>query len=156
MAHAKPLFSGEFIAFSEFDRQALRILLRSLDRPFIRAIEIGSWLGNGSTRTLGEELKGLGVLFCVDHWLGNANVERHQRLVAEYDVFATFQANLISYGCQDVIRTLRMSSQEAASIVRDHAFDLVFIDGDHSYQETINDITSWLPKSAQGGNIMRP
>jgi predicted O-methyltransferase YrrM len=151
MPSRKPLFSGPFIAFSEFDRRALTILLRSLGKPFCRVAEIGSWLGNGSTRTFIEELQGHGILYCVDHWRGNDNVERHQALVSHYDIFATFQANVAAAGGSELVKPLMMSSQEAARIVHDQIFDLVFLDGDHSYEQTRLDIEAWLPKVALGG-----
>lgn len=49
-----------------------------------------------------------------------------------YVVLGTFLQNVASAGGQRVVRTLVMSSDEAASIVRDSAFDLVFIDADQS------------------------
>jgi predicted O-methyltransferase YrrM len=151
MDQAKPLFRGEFSAFSEFDRQALTVLLKSISKPFKRILEVGSWLGNGSTRTIVEEIRGHGVLYCVDHWQGNANVARHQELSAQYDIFATFRANVASWGSAALVKPLMMSSQEAAFLLRDHVFDLVFLDGDHSYQQTLKDIAWWLPKVAPEG-----
>ena len=39
-----------------------------------------------------------------------------------------------------------MDSLEAAAVLADGAFDLVFLDGDHSYEATRADIEAWLPK----------
>lgn len=148
----KPIFTGEFIAFSPFDRQALRSLIRRIEKPFIRIAEIGSWTGSGSTRTIIEELtKKQGYLYCIDHWQGNTNVQRHQQLIAQFDIFATFQANIASYGGAELVKPIVMSSIDASTVIKDHIFDLVFIDGSHTYSETIQDIKGWLPKVTHGG-----
>lgn len=151
MQQARPLFTGEFIAFSEFDREALVALLRELGGGPKRVAEVGSWLGNGSTRTFVEELPPGSALYCVDHWRGNPNVERHRELVDHYDVFATFRANVAACGGQGVVKPLVMSSEEAAAVLRDAAFDLVFIDADHSYEQTRRDLELWWPRVAPGG-----
>ena len=148
----KPIFKGEFIAFSEFDKYALRTLIREIDKPFKRIAEIGSWAGNGSTRAIVEEIReGGGVLYCIDHWQGNSNVQRHRDIVSKFDMFATFNANVSSYGGEEIVKPLVMSSSDAAAVIKDHFFDLIFIDGDHSYDGTISDIDLWVPKVAIGG-----
>jgi predicted O-methyltransferase YrrM len=148
----KPLYTHEYIAFSPFDRHALRTLVRRLDNPFKRLAEIGSWMGNGSTRVIVQELLDRdGVLYCIDHWQGNSNVQRHQELVAQYDIFNTFRFNVESYGGAELVKPLVMSSSDAAAIFQDRSLDLVFIDGDHSYEQTRSDIERWLPKVAKGG-----
>jgi hypothetical protein len=151
MPEAKPLFTGEFVAFSEFDRQALKALLREAGPAVKNVAEVGSWLGNGSTRTIIEELRPPSVLYCVDHWRGNPNVRRHQELAELYDVFATFRANVSACGGGEIVRPMLMSSAEAAAVLREGAFDLVFIDADHSHEQTRRDIELWWPKVAPGG-----
>jgi predicted O-methyltransferase YrrM len=151
MLTAKPLFTGEFVAFSEFDRLALKSLLPSLKGPKKHILEVGSWLGTGSTRTILEELGDQGSLVCVDHWRGNANVERHQQLVAAFDIFATFRANIAAINGSEIVEPLVMDSEDAAAFLRDREFDLVFLDGDHSYEQTCRDIDAWLPRVAPGG-----
>ena len=49
------------------------------------------------------------------------------------------------------LRVMKLSSLEAASLFRDGYFDLVFIDGDHSYDAVIADIKAWIPKVRNGG-----
>jgi hypothetical protein len=149
---SKPIFQGEFIAFSEFDRYALRALMRRIHKPFLRIAEVGSWKGKGSTRTIiGEIRGGRGVLYCIDHGQGNPGVQRHSDLVAKFDMFGTFQFNVSSFGGGALVKPMVMSSNDAAEVIKDNYFDLVFIDGDHSYDQTILDINLWLPKVASGG-----
>jgi len=66
-------------------------------------------------------------------------------------MFGTFKTNVSSYEGDKVVKPLVMSSRDAVEIVRDGAFDLVFIDGSHAYDDTILDINLWLPKVAIGG-----
>jgi len=151
MSQQKPLYSLHYPSFSPFDRAALRQLVSRLT-PGFTILEIGSWLGQGSTTVLiAEATKKQGIIYCVDTWMGNPNVERHQEIVRDYDVLGAFLQNVASAGGQRVVRTLVMSSEEAASIVRDSVFDLVFIDADHSYTATLRDIRTWLPKVKPGG-----
>jgi predicted O-methyltransferase YrrM len=151
MRQQKPLYSLHYPSFSPFDRAALRQLASRLD-PGFTILEIGSWLGQGSTAVLiAEAKKKLGVVYCVDTWMGNPNVEKHQHIVRQYDVLGTFLHNVATAGGQQLVRTLVMPSAEAAGIVRDAAFDLVFIDADHSYASTLHDVRAWLPKVKPGG-----
>ena len=140
-------------SFGGDDREALRALVRRVIRPGCRIIEIGSWLGTGSTQVIIEELLGVPdvKLFCVDTWKGSPNVVRHQQIVSEYDVVASFRRNVSLAGGEGIVRQLIMSSEDAATLSQDQQFDLVFIDGDHSYAQTKNDIGLWRLKVREGG-----
>jgi len=46
---------------------------------------------------------------------------------------------------------LRMTSLEAARWVPDGEFDMVFLDGDHTYKAVHKDLPAWLPKVKPGG-----
>jgi len=49
------------------------------------------------------------------------------------------------------LRVMKLPSLEAAPLFKDGYFDLVFIDGDHSYDAVIADIKAWIPKVRNGG-----
>lgn len=148
----KPLFDGEFVAFSPFDRIALRDLIRQITVRPARMLEIGCWLGNGSTQVFIDELRGTGSsLVCVDTWRGNPNVDRHQKLVAQYDVFGTFLKNVTEAEGDDLVKPFRANSEEASLLLAEGVFDLVFIDADHSYQAVKDDIVWWRSKVKPGG-----
>ena len=152
----KSIFRGEFIAFSEFDRSSLCKLIRRLDKKLLRIGEIGSWTGDGSTKTVVDELReSVGVLYCVDHWQGNPDVQKHRDLVSEFDMFATFRSHVSTSEANEFVRPLVMSSRDGAELVKDCFFDLVFIDGDHSYDETVCDIELWLPRDWPKRDTMR-
>lgn len=147
---SKPLYLEQYPSFGDFDREALRRLIRRVAKPGTRMAEIGSWLGQGSTQIFVEELRAYqGTVGCVDTWQGSPNVERHQTLVRDFDVFATFLHNVGN--ASGLVVPLRMDSMAAASTFADGSLDLVFLDGDHSYAATSQDIRAWLPKVAHGG-----
>jgi hypothetical protein len=51
------------------------------------------------------------------------------------------------------IKKLKMTSRQAEVYVADSSLDLVFIDGDHSYEAVKEDIALWTPKVREGGII---
>ena len=151
MTMSKPIYTAHYPSFSPFDMVALRELVSRLDAGF-RVLEIGSWLGQGRTRILLEEArKKGGTVYCVDTWKGNPNVKKHQHIVSEYDVLGTFLKNVEAAGGSQLVKPLIMSSGDAARVMRDLTFDLVFIDADHSYVATLGDIHAWRPKVRLGG-----
>lgn len=147
----KPLFTGEFIAFSPFDRVALADLIRRVARPSGYMVEVGSWLGNGSTQVFLSQMPSSGRLLCVDTWHGSRGVLRHQSIVNEYDVFETFRTNVAASGSPVLVQPLISTSLDAAALVPDTFFDLIFIDADHTYESVSSDISAWLPKVRPGG-----
>jgi predicted O-methyltransferase YrrM len=147
------IYLDSYPSFGSDDCEALRILLRRVIQPGCRILEIGSWLGTGSTKVIIEELSSIpdAKLYCVDTWRGSPNVARHQIIAGEYDVIATFRHNVNIVGGYGIVRQLIMNSEDAADIVESNTFDLIFIDGDHSYEQTRNDIIIWRPKVRSGG-----
>jgi hypothetical protein len=51
------------------------------------------------------------------------------------------------------VRVYQGTSEGAADYFSDDKFDLVFIDGDHSYEQTKKDIAAWWDKVADGGYL---
>jgi len=104
-------------------------------------VEIGSWKGR-STHAL---LSGCpGPVFAVDHFRGNPD-ERdtlHKEAITG-DVFAEFWKNVGMFGNLIV---MRMPSVVAAQYFAPQSVDMVFIDGDHSYEAVMNDLAAWRPK----------
>ena len=46
---------------------------------------------------------------------------------------------------------LRRKSEEGAAFFPDHFFDLVYVDGDHTYEGVRRDLALWMPKVRPGG-----
>lgn len=149
----KPLYTDEYVAFSPFDQLALAALIRQVAKAGCRAVEIGSWLGNGSTQVFLRMFNGVpdASVLCVDTWQGNPNVQRHQDIVERYDVFGTFRANIEKAKSPVKLNALVASSTDAAALLADGSFDLVFIDADHGYDAVRADVAAWRSKVRRGG-----
>ena len=125
-------------------------------------VEIGSWIGGGSTRFMGELLKDADrlrnpkrrarhqtkqrVLYAVDTWLGSME---HQPGEAGYDpilpqLYEQFLSNMIHWNLTNIVVPCRMPSVEAAKKLNIQP-DLVYIDGDHTSAAVYADLTAWYP-----------
>jgi len=149
---AKHLYLESYPSFGSLDKEALRKLIRRIDKPCRRFLEVGSWLGTGSTQVFIEEIRdGSGELFCIDTWQGSPNTPRHQEIIKGHDVFQTFEHNVEQASGTECVTPISEESTKAALRFEDKSFDLIFIDGDHSHTQTMADIRAWLPKVRPGG-----
>ena len=134
------------------DRCVLKRLVKQSVRPGGIVVEVGSFLGNGSTQTFVEALTPLsGTLYCVDTWRGNENVPWHQQMARAYDLFGTFRHYVALADGTRMVKPMVMPSRDAARVLADGVADLVFIDGDHAYSGVKEDIEIWRPKVRKGG-----
>jgi predicted O-methyltransferase YrrM len=107
------------------------------------AIEVGCWLGL-STRHIATLLPPDGKLYAVDHWLGSIEHQDRLSLPTLYDQFLS---NVIHAGLTHVIVPMKMSSLEAAPIIRSMGVvpDLVYIDASHDTESVLADLNAWFP-----------
>ena len=109
-------------------------------------VEIGSWKGRSTTwLASGARLAGLRVHAVDPH--------RGSREDPAADTLTEFRANLAQSGLSDVVEPLVMTSEEASARV-DGPIELLFIDGDHSYEGVRRDAELWLPRVMDGGTVM--
>lgn len=134
---------------SPFDERALRLLLERFPsrRSGISVLEIGSWLGAGSTQVFPDYTD---RIVCVDHWQGN-DTDEHREIIDQVDPFAIFQRNTAAF--TEKVTTIRCDSNDLGERVDDGTFDFIFIDGDHRYAQTKSDIEACLPKLRPDGII---
>lgn len=64
-----------------------------------------------------------------------------------------FEQNIKNFNLENNVKTYMMTSVEASKYVSDKSIDLIFIDGDHSYDAVKLDIKSWSPKLKHDGII---
>lgn len=133
------------------DTEAIKRLISREAKEGMLAVEVGCWVGE-STHLFAQGMKGKGILYCVDWFKGSPNT-RLEASAVENDVCHTFRTNMKEEGDFDTIRTMEMTSKEALSIWADGSIDLLYIDGDHRYEEVKSDILGWLPKMKKGGLI---
>ena len=131
----------------------LKTLAESVGKPSLKFLEVGNWLGE-STLVLAEVAKKhFGKLYCVDWWKGNVGTEL-ETIASKEDIFTLFWQRICQEGFEDVVVTIRGSSDAAAEILRDQTFDLIFIDGDHRYQAVCLDLKFYEPKLAPWGILL--
>jgi predicted O-methyltransferase YrrM len=114
--------------------------------PGFTALEIGSYLG-ASTAFLGfAALQKGGYVHAVDPWTNNAMGSEGER-----DTLAEFRRNTASFA-HYIVPHQGFSADVHA---REPAIpcDLLFIDGDHSYEAVVADLRMWLPSLRPGGAL---
>lgn len=111
-----------------------------------RALEIGSYLG-ASTCFIGAGMRGQGAaLVCIDTWrnetMGDGLRDTHEE----------FMQNVA--GIRALITTVRSPSSSVAAASLGASFDLVFLDGDHSYEQVRQDFALVSTCVKPGGIIV--
>lgn len=99
-------------------------------------VEIGSFQGV-SSRTIALHCN---KLYCVDPWEWQATVDAEK----------VFDSILKDY---PNINKIKSNSVEASKLFEDNSLDLVYIDGDHSYDAIMQDISAWFKKVKINGYI---
>jgi predicted O-methyltransferase YrrM len=117
-----------------------RLLLYKLARelkPGSVIVEIGSYLGASSTFLAAGAKESRGLVYCVDTWENDAMSE------GQRDTYEEFMKNTQRF--KTVIAPLRGLSTDIARSFNKR-IDLLFIDGDHSYEGVKEDVEAWFPK----------
>lgn len=109
-------------------------------------VEIGSWKGRSTTwLASGARLAGQRVYAIDPH--------RGSREDPAVETLNEFLDNLARNGLADVVEPMVMTSEEAAARIAG-PIELLFIDGDHSYEAVRRDAELWLPRLMDGGIVM--
>jgi predicted O-methyltransferase YrrM len=108
-------------------------------------VEIGSYLG-ASSCFLAAAAEEMGCrVHCIDTWQNEGMTEGPR------DTFSAFSCNTGAY--RESIVPLRMKSEEAISVLEEVP-EMLFIDGDHSYEGVSTDLRAWLPKLRNGAWLL--
>jgi predicted O-methyltransferase YrrM len=112
--------------------------------PQFTVVEIGSYLG-ASTAFLGlAALQRDGTIHAVDAWTNEANGPEGAR-----DTYGEFRTNTASF------EHFIVPHRGYSTAVHQHEgaipCDMLFIDGDHSYEAVKADLRDWLPSIKPGG-----
>jgi predicted O-methyltransferase YrrM len=123
-----------------------RLLKLSLSCPRgSRVLEVGSHLG-ASALFLASGMKQVdGKLYCVDTWQNETMPE------GEQDTFAEFLRN--TEVLKEYIIPLRGRSTEVEIEKVDGQIELLFIDGDHSYEGVSGDFRHFVPLLSKSGKV---
>lgn len=106
--------------------------------------EVGSWKGR-STHALATGMGEKGKIIAIDTWEGSDFVKDDTNWLAKQeDIFAVFKENIKSFKNIDIEKG---KSPFVSNKFVDKAFDVVFIDAGHTYEDVKADIEAWLPKA---------
>ena len=121
-------------------------------------VEIGSFKGRSTCfLALGAKLAGREKIVAIDHFRGSAEHQKGQAfedaaIATCGSTLPSFHANLNAAVLGDHVEPMAMSSVDAAA-QWDRPIRLLFIDGDHGYEETKRDFELFSPHVVAGGVI---
>jgi predicted O-methyltransferase YrrM len=107
--------------------------------------EIGSYLGSSTCFLASGGRRRISKLYCIDTWENDAMSEGPRK------TFDAFLQNTSMF--KNVIAPLKGKSIEVVKLL-DGTIDLLFIDGDHSYEAVVTDLKTYLPKVKAGGLLI--
>ena len=126
------------------------------NKPVFRIAEVGVWIGKTALRVL-KSCPNV-FLYMIDRWCvppaGDSYLTSGSSMaLSEKKIFddAYNKCMAIHNKYPDRSEIIKMDSVESAGLYKDGFFDLVFIDGDHSYKGCKRDVKAWLPKVKNGG-----
>lgn len=118
-------------------------------------LEIGCFMGLSAitaAMSLEEHENSGGRVVTIDNWLGSPEhqdmgVIQHQKLQG------VFRANVDRLNINNRISECTGESTEVANFFKDESIDIIFIDGNHSFEATYADLQAWYPKLKKSGVI---
>ncbi len=127
------------------ERVSLGAAAMTLPRGFV-ACEIGSYVGASATFLGAAASLKEGVVHCLDTWDNRAMAEEPPR-----DTYAEFLHNTDRF--RSWIVPHRGESMRLAGEVPNE-LDLLFLDGDHSYEAVRDDLATFVPKFRARGLLL--
>jgi hypothetical protein len=134
---------------SPFDEYALKKVLDLFQRRNLTILEIGSWVGLGSTKIFADYAK---TLICVDSWQGSTGEEHHTAVKKVIDPYLLFLQNTNRLPVK--IISMRGLSESILPYLSKEMFDVIFIDADHSYNVVAKDISLAIPLIKKNGILL--
>jgi len=111
-------------------------------------VEVGSWKGKSTIWLAHGSKQGPNApVYAIDPHTGSTQT---QELIGQGYTYPEFEANIKKAGIEDIVVPLIMTSEEAVKEFQEPV-ELVFIDGDHSYEMVKLDFELWFPKLIMGG-----
>jgi len=137
------------------DLRSAEVIKRTIGIDLPAVAEIGVYKGDMSRRLLTHPNL---VLTMIDPW-GEYIADSYKSSGDSYALHTKEEWDEVKakaldsvLWAKDRVRVYQGTSEGAADFF-DDTFDIVFIDGDHSYEQTSKDIKAWWPKVKEGGYI---
>lgn len=115
--------------------------------------EIGVWKGEFSAELVRQTRPQ--SLHLVDPWSFSGELPQRwyggAKARDQKDMDAIYSSVVTKFAKKPEVRIHRMRSSHAAPLFPDGHFDWIYIDGDHSYETVLQDLTLWGPKVRRGG-----
>ena len=141
------------------------VSLAAKETPSLSILEIGSWTGS-STMTWAQALDSYcidqGRILCVDPWLPYFSDKQLQQ-DANYQLMANMSGleityNLFLHNTKFVPQGVKIDHMRGFSVdilpyLKEKSFDMVYIDGDHAYENALYDIVMAKKLVKPGGLI---
>jgi MMP 1-O-methyltransferase len=138
------------------------------------AASVEGWLSDAQGRALyraASLVKGRGAIVEIGSWKGRSTVwlahgarRARARVIAidphvssredpKAKTLAAFKTNIGRAGVEQDVEAMVMTSADAARAVQGDV-ELLFVDGDHSFEGALADARTWLPRLVHGGTVM--
>lgn len=169
IAPARPVFDSKYAILSAPVRHVMMMgvawyLTKGKIKKDLSVLEIGSWYGASAlswAQGLKIHNKGQGSLTCVDAWqpFFDRSLHKDEVYVAMEQALGSDVAyNIFLHNISTIAPTIkrqhfRGTSDNTLPLLRDGAFDVVFIDADHTYEPVKKDILLSLRLVKDGGII---
>ncbi len=118
-------------------------------------LEVGSYMGLSAitaAMSLNENAQEGGRIICVDHWKGSPE-HAGMEVIRDGLLHGVFRANVDRLNMRGRISECSGDSVEVSRFFEDQSLDMIFIDGNHTYQGCMNDLQAWYPKLKENGRI---
>ncbi|MCZ7621572.1 MULTISPECIES: class I SAM-dependent methyltransferase [Candidatus Kuenenia] len=120
---------------TEDEKLVLYNLSKKLENGMVM-VEVGSYLGASACFLAWGCSKKTNIFYCIDTWENDSMTE------GKRDTYNEFIFNTKDF--KDLIKPLRGNSVDVAKTFQGE-INLLFIDGDHSYESCLQDWVSWEP-----------
>jgi hypothetical protein len=117
-------------------------------------VEIGVWLGSFAYHVLLQ--KHPSELYLIDPWEYGLqkDMEINPTPAKQRQRDALYEQVCQYFAPYENVEIIRQKSEDAVSLFPDDYFDYVYIDGEHSYDAVMRDLTNYLPKVKVGGYLI--
>lgn len=117
----------------------------------LKLIEIGSYAGESTQIFIDSDM--FEEIVCVDAWLNGYNDGSSISDCFPMKKIERYFTKKVALKNKDIIIKKKGNSDDVCLKLEDNKYDMVYIDGGHTYEQVKKDIVNYLPKIKIGGII---